>query len=161
MACKWAFKKEVSLPNKKVLAKLVQFYVWETPVPGVSQKGKTLSEYGWKDGRLLRLQAEMRKVSGFPDAKGKRWISTTMKNVEENLRILGRLDNYDCSFEFAVHTVRSDLNKTSALFYFIRNAFAHGGFRINKYNGEIYYALENRQNGELKGARNIQGTNAS
>ncbi|WP_270849262.1 hypothetical protein, partial [Candidatus Collinsella stercoripullorum] len=53
--------------------------------------------------------------------------------------------------KFAVHTVKSGLGKTEALFYFIRNAFAHGGFRISTYKGERYFALENRKDGSIRG----------
>lgn len=151
MISEWTFKKKVKLPGNDNLAKLIQFYVWETPVPDVSSKGVELSEYGWKKSSLLTLHAEMRKISNFPGSKNQWWISVTTNEIEKELQRIGRLDNYDCSFEFAVHTVRDGLNKTEALFYLIRNSFAHGGFRKHKYEGEIYYAFENQNNGMLKG----------
>ena len=64
---------------------------------------------------------------------------------------MDRLKQYDCSFEFAIHTVKNGLGKTEALFYFIRNALAHGGFRISTYNGDRYFVLENRQDERIKG----------
>ena len=39
MACKWTFKQKISLGNDKNLQRLVQFYVWETPVRDTSAKG--------------------------------------------------------------------------------------------------------------------------
>ena len=148
MACKWTFRKRVSLASDANLQKLVQFYVWETPAPDTSQKGTTFESLGWKGGSFNTLHAEMRKKSGFPN---KRWIATTAGEVETRLSELNRLNGYDCSFEFAVHTVKSGLNKTEALFYFIRNAFAHGGFKASVYKGEKYYVFENRQDQQLKG----------
>lgn len=149
MANKWTFKKSISLAKDKNLQDLVQFYVWETPVPDVSQKGISFKHRGWAGGRFNTLHAQMRKTSGFPNSD--HWRTSKASEIEKVLDELGRLDGYDCSFEFAVHTVKSGLNKTEALFYFIRNAFAHGGFRVSKYKGEKYFVLENRQNDRLKG----------
>ena len=90
----------------------------------------------------------MRKSSGFPNDK---WIKTSGRKVEEKPRSVDRFDGYDCSFEFAIHTVKDGFNKTEALFYFVRNALAHGGFKISEYKGERYLVLENRQGSQLKG----------
>lgn len=148
MACKWTFKQKISLGNDKNLQRLVQFYVWETPVRDTSAKGIPFSELGWKGGSFNTLQAEMRKSSGFPNDK---WIKASGRKVEEKLRSVDRFDGYDCSFEFAIHTVKDGFNKTEALFYFVRNALAHGGFKISEYKGERYLVLENRQGSQLKG----------
>lgn len=80
--------------------------------------------------------------SGFPDSE--HWLQVARKDVESELLKLNRWKNFDCSFEFAVHTRKGDLNKTENLFRFIRNSFAHGGFRCCTYKNERFYALENR-----------------
>ncbi|MBR3328157.1 MAG: hypothetical protein IKG22_12630 [Atopobiaceae bacterium] len=151
MTCKWTFARKVRLQGNDNLAKLLQFYLWETPVPDTSQKGKTFKEYGWSKSNYATLHARMRRCSGFPDSKAERWVESTASRVENALAKLGRLDGYDCSFEFAVHTVKDGLNKTEALFYLIRNAFAHGGFRVSGYEGKKYYVFENRQGCIVKG----------
>ena len=148
MACRWTFNRKASLAKDANLQKLIQFYVWETPVPNTSQKGVPFKELGWMGGSFNTLHAKMRENSGFPN---EHWLDTTAKEVEGKLGELNRLNGYDCSFEFAVHTVKSGFNKTEALFYFIRNAFAHGGFKKSSYKNANYYVLENRQDGALKG----------
>ena len=90
----------------------------------------------------------MRDASGFPNNN---WIDAPVKDIEAKLSGLNRLDTFDGSFEFAVHSVKSGLNKTEALFYFIRNSFAHGGFKTSKYKGELYYIFENKQGNQIKG----------
>lgn len=150
MTCKWTFKERVKLPGDEPLARLLQFYVWETPVKGVSQKGRLLREYGWEGPNIRTLQARMRECSGFPDSKGRFWVGCTCSEVEGQLKDLDRLDGYDCSFEFAVHTERNS-SKTEGLFCLIRNSFAHGSFRINRYGNQRYIAMENRHEGKLKG----------
>lgn len=149
MANRWQFAQKVSLSDKPNLQKLVQFYVWETPVPDTSQKGISFERLGWETGAINTLHAQMRERTGFPVSS--RWITCSAAEIQSKLTELDRLKSYDCSFEFAIHTQKHGLSKTKALFYFIRNSFAHGGFRISKFNGETYYALENRQDGSLKG----------
>ncbi|WP_251231666.1 hypothetical protein [Adlercreutzia aquisgranensis] len=48
-------------------------------------------------------------------------------------------------------TVKNGLNKTEALFYLVRNGFAHGGFLVCEYNRRRYYVFESRDRGKLKG----------
>lgn len=148
MALRWSFKGKTDLTKNKTLQKLVQFYVWETPVSGTSEKGTSFKKLGWSKSGFNTLHAKVRKNSGFPD---KNWISVPTKEIVSELEKLARHKTYDCSFEFAVHTVKDGLNKTEGLFYFIRNAFAHGGFRTSEYDGETFYAFENRNGGCLKG----------
>lgn len=150
MACKWIFR-DGKIKNTKSLMKLLEFYLWRTPVSGVSQKGRPFSSYGWRSSKFSMLHARMRKVSGFPDTKEDRWVAASGKDIESKLAALDRLDYYDCSFEFAVHMVKNGLNKTEALFYLIRNSFAHGGFRVSEHSGERYYVFENRHDSKLKG----------
>lgn len=94
------------------------------------------------------MQSSLRAHSTLQQS---RWITSTVKEMENKLRAIDRFDRFDCSFEFAVHTVKEGLNKTEALFYLIRNGFAHGGFRICKYKGETFYAFESNDKGKLKG----------
>ena len=148
MACKWSFARKVNLSGDLNLQKLVQFYVWETPVPGTSEKGTSFRELGWSKGGYNTLHSLMRGLSGFPNCK---WIGAPAKDIEATLDELNRLDSFDGSFEFAVYTIKSGLNKTEALFYFIRNSFAHGGFKTSKYKGELYYVFENKQGSQIKG----------
>lgn len=148
MADTWTFKKSIKLVGNETLSKLVQFYVWETPVPSTSQKGRTFKELGWRSHNFHTLQAAMRRASKLDRT---RWIGANQKTVMEKLKELDRLDKYDCSFEFAIHTVKGGLNKTEALFYLIRNGFAHGGFRICRFGDKRYYVFESKDRGRLKG----------
>lgn len=148
MAGKWSFTNKINLSSRPQLQKLVQFYVWETPVPDTSAKGVSFRKLGWSKGGFNTLHALMREVSGFPNGN---WIDAPVKEIEAKLNGLNRLDTFDGSFEFAVHSVKSGLNKTEALFYFIRNSFAHGGFKTSKYKGELYYIFENKQGNQIKG----------
>lgn len=52
MTNKWVFKQPIKLVGNENLAKIVRFYMWETPVPGASMKGKGFKELGWTRGFL-------------------------------------------------------------------------------------------------------------
>lgn len=104
MACKWSFSRKVNLSGNLNLQKLVQFYVWETPVPGTSEKGTSFGELGWSKGSYNTLHALMRRASGFPNCK---WIGAPAKDIEVALDELNRLNAFDGSFEFAVHTIKN------------------------------------------------------
>lgn len=151
MACKWVFGQKVHLTKNSNLQKIVQFFVWKTPVPDTSAKGVTFAEMGIRKAKYKTLQADLRKISGFPSANGRDWIETTTKTIGNELDSIGMLQSYECGNEFAVHTVKTELNKTEALFYLIRNSLAHGSFRISKHNNETYYVFESRQGEQLKG----------
>lgn len=151
MGCKWVFGQKVNLANNSKLQKIVQFFVWETPVPCTSAKGVTFAEMGISKAKYKTLQADLRKISGFPSANGHDWIKATAKTIENELDNIDMLHSYECGHEFAIHTVKTGLGKTEALFYLIRNSLAHGSFRISKYNNEAYYAFESRQGEQLKG----------
>lgn len=151
MACKWVFGQKINLAKNSNLQKIVQFFVWETPVPDISAKGVTFAEMGIRGAKYKTLQADLRKMSGFPSANGHDWIRTTATAIEGELDSIGMLQSYECGSEFAIHTVKAGLGKTEALFYLIRNSLAHGSFRISKHNNEAYYVFESRQGAQLKG----------
>lgn len=65
MANKWTFERPVDMTKNKNLQKIIQFYVWETPVPEVSQKGIPFKKYGWERGSFNTLHAHMRNSSSL------------------------------------------------------------------------------------------------
>ena len=61
----WSFKSRVRLQFERDLQKIVQFYVFESPVPGASVKGKTIEDLGWKKHAYATLHAKMRESTGL------------------------------------------------------------------------------------------------
>lgn len=127
---------------------IVDFYVFNTPVPNTSCRGLTLGELGWKGGKVNTLQALMRRASTIGDG----WICDKQTAIQAHLE---RLDAVAKPREHAVYSKggakgKND-TKTSALFYGIRCAFAHGGFRIFEDSGSLWFELENRYRGDVRG----------
>ena len=56
----------------------------------------------------------------------------------------------DPLFEVLFYRKRSDMSDTEAIYYYIRNAFAHGAFECVKYgNCELIYLLESGKNNRI------------
>lgn len=133
---------------RESLFDIVDFYVLNTPVPKTSRRGMTFAEFGWRGGKLNTLQALMKRVSTV-DA---RWI------CDKQTTIQGHLERMQTDGKTRGHAVyakgwskgKND-TKTNALFYGIRCAFVHGGFRIFENAGERWYELENRHDDTVRG----------
>lgn len=146
---RWTFGSKVNLCKDRTLARIVQFYVWETPVPGASVRGRSFADYGWKSAPDLDAILSLFKQAGTLSDPALWAFVPNRKEVHGRLTRLDRLRGFDCTFEFAVHLRNG--RKVESLLRFLRNSFAHGGFRICDYDGERYYALENKSNGQISG----------
>ncbi len=56
----------------------------------------------------------------------------------------------DPFYELIVFQKRNDMSDTEALYYYLRNAFAHGSFEIIPTNGGNVYLLESSKDGSVK-----------
>ena len=130
--------------------KIVCFYLFECPArfyhrdgkdengkpiysfSRVSHLGRTLSERGIEGGKVNSLRAAMLRVAGkhFSFAADP---NLTVPDAEEYI------------------VIKRTEFKTEGIFYFIRNALAHGEFVLS--NG--YYILENHKNTKLMGKAKV------
>lgn len=68
-------------------------------------------------------------------------------SVEEKVEaILSDKTLKDPTFDILVFHKRSDMPETEAIFYYIRNAFAHGSFQIQSSENGNVYLLESKKN---------------
>ena len=49
-----------------------------------------------------------------------------------------------------IFMAREDMSKAEAIYYYIRNAFAHGDFKVSSANGEKISNLTSTKNKNLK-----------
>lgn len=56
----------------------------------------------------------------------------------------------DPYFDVMVFQTRTDMSDTEAVYYYIRNAFAHGSFGILQHNSEDIYLLESKKDDVVK-----------
>lgn len=136
----WKFNNELKWNNK--LEKVIEFYLFMTPVDKTSVRGKTFKQLGWNKKKLTPL---LKKEIGFLSSN---WIVTTVKDIEMRIKNKGQF--YNVKFEeMAIHTNNKNSNIDS-FFYAIRCAIAHGSFSIRKHDNIIYYILENKDKGKIK-----------
>lgn len=97
------------------------------------------------DGKVVVVGANSKGQCNVEDWIGTDDVELNVKNCEKNKTLR------DSEFEMIIFAKRSDLCRTTTLFYFIRNAFAHGSFSVFNNNGRPVYYLENRYKGKVKG----------
>ncbi len=114
----------------------------------VSQQEKTFRRRGIVSSLLTTILAQIRK----PIAQNKAFeMLLSDGSVEHTVaEIIRTSDLSDPYFDLIVFKKRSDMSDTSALYYYIRNAFAHGAFSIENYQGEIIYMLESKKDTDIK-----------
>lgn len=114
----------------------------------VSKRAETLRTKGWTGGYLNTLLASMKHTSSgqleYRTFNAAVEIEKEVKALEKDTSMR------DKHFEMIVFMERSDMSKTSAIFYYIRNAFAHGSFSIVNANGKKVYYLESDKDGIVK-----------
>ena len=78
-------------------------------------------------------------------------VISSGENVELELENILKLTSLkDQNFELIVMKERYDMPRTESIFYYIRNAFAHGSFEAKKAGKEYIYLLESAKGNEIK-----------
>lgn len=136
---------------------ILQFYLFNCPVEiekgkqcngtleyiQVSSRAVSLRGKGWKGSALNSLLANMKHTTSkqltYKLCHTNENIENEVKNIEKHTVLS------DKQFEMIAIKKRNDMSVTGSIFYYIRNAFAHGSFSID--NG-IYY-FESSKNKEV------------
>jgi hypothetical protein len=72
-------------------------------------------------------------------------------SVEDNVnQIISNSHYSDKNYDLIVFKERQDMSKVEAIYYYIRNSFAHGSFEVKYVNGKYVYWLESGKNGDIK-----------
>lgn len=141
---KWEINSKYSFGAKN-FARIYRFFVIETPLKDVSQRGISFEE---RNILVNELRSMIKNIT--PSLKDN-WKTSTKKQIEELMREYKILNDLEIPIEIAIHTNKNGLTKAEALFYSIRCAFAHGSFNVYSYKKEKYYFLENKEGKDLKG----------
>ncbi len=143
MAIHWNFDSKYTFTNKN-FAKIYSFFVIESPVEGTSKRGITFKQ---RNTDLNSLSACMKR--DVPPLKVS-WLSAPSKDVESKVKEYGIYESVKLPCEIAIHSEKNN-SKVIGLYYAVRCALAHGAFSIHQYKDAMYYFLENKDNGILKG----------
>ena len=84
-------------------------------------------------------------------------ILKTDKNIDSEVKRIERNSTLsDAHFEMIVMIDRTDMNKASAIFYYVRNALAHGSFSALVNNGRTIYYFESKKDNSVKAQIRLQ-----
>lgn len=97
----------------------------------ISQRGFTLDKYGFAKQKLNKLFKSMKK-----DLSGRIYSYKDEISFQKS-------DLPNSTIEFVAYAKRSDMSNTATIFYMIRNALAHGSFRVEK---NTYYFVSEKNN---------------
>lgn len=120
---------------------IVQFYLFECPVDGVSHRGTIFKNLGWYgSSRFQMLERLLKAASCMNDSE---W---SILDTPADVRKKSAKVTLDKQFIF------SDQSKgrVPTFIYSIRNAFAHGSFDLLEIDGKRHYLIENEYRGNLR-----------
>lgn len=140
--------------------KILNFYLFNCPVvytqkrnkkvikKAVSERAKTFIDQGWEGYAIPTLLSEMKNCA----------YNLNYKPLKKNVLI-------DNSFlqkeeiqagEMIFFLEREDMGDMYAIYYGIRNAFAHGSFSVVKQQSEMVYYLQSAKEGVTKSAMRLR-----
>lgn len=114
----------------------------------VSVRNNTFRSRGITGNYLKIVSAQLKKE--LPD----KTHFVLIKNDDMVINVLSGIENSssmaDSLFEVIVAQRRTDMSDSEAIYYYIRNAFAHGSFEVVSKSNERIYILESSNKGVVK-----------
>lgn len=132
------FDKPLSIGSSN-FRKILSFYLFECPTPNTSARTRTFNELGWnKSKQFAQLKKKMLDASlgnlrqnYYPCKKDE------LAEKFETVRTVKPVNEYCVFLKF------DEKNVMQSLYSAIRNAFAHGSFSIQSFNGIKVYFFAN------------------
>lgn len=129
--------------------RILDFYLFKCPVVinkrKVSQKGETFEKMNITGCKLTSLLKEMKKGTEYHCVESNQSVEKIFEYTKKNSCFS---DNH-CNI--IVYIENKEIKKTKTIFYYIRNAFAHGDFSVKNVEGQNIYTFRSSKNGTVKG----------
>ena len=132
----WISTKDVNLIDRQKYAKLLRFYILNTPDKAKSARGKRISDYGIDESEFLeQLKGEINK-----------WTSSGNRVLVKSKFEEADLLDFPPSADYTERVCIAYSNNDELTYFFghIRNALAHGRFNISGPTKEPVLVLEDR-----------------
>lgn len=112
----------------------------------VSKRGSSFRSRGIYDSLLRTMLSQIKKNLPFRDCYAKIGAKASVIDKLKSMEKTSSLN--DPNHEYIVICEHSSMTETEAVFYYIRNAFAHGSFSVEdiKGNGRHYYLESDKEN---------------
>lgn len=120
--------------------KIVEFYLWACPVPGTAYNAKTFEDYNWKTSHEFKILRHQLLDVASPSIQ---FIGTLRRDLELTLK---KHNQYNSRSFTEIIIIVGDKPPVKDIFRNIRNALAHGSFRVNKQQkvDDYFYFFESR-----------------
>lgn len=141
----WDFKDQVSCCVDKNLARIIDTFLIQAPYGNASAKGKSLKSLHYISHKVEVLFEEMLYRGQI---NPQLILYKKADEMKETLQAIERWDGFEGSFQFVLCT-KVD-NRVNSILHLLRNALAHGAFKIVDFDEE-YYAFENFYRGKVQG----------
>lgn len=157
---KWSTKNKIPLNNENFI-KIINGFVFYYP-SSVRSSSKT-SKHSYKAVSARNCSFIYRKICDsklrtiLSKIKAPLILTNSYKSIgakdSVEKTVSGIISTTHCSdpnFEIIVYQKRSDMPDIEAIYYYIRNAFAHGSFEVIQENGRNIYILESKKDNTIK-----------
>lgn len=132
------FDKSYPVTTKKFQT-VLGFYLFECPTPGTSVRAKTFKELGWEGKKqFAKLKSEM--LSNATQSLKMNYHPCKKDELEKWFKEVEKVKPVD---EYCVFLKHDEKTVMQSLFSAIRNAFAHGSFGIDTFQGVRVYFFSN------------------
>lgn len=126
------------------LQKIINFYLLNCPVEGISFRGKKFGDYGFSGSiPFSKLKKSMLAVAS--ESLSKNYFPCKMDQLSQKYSLVSKASPPD---EYCVFLVNEKRGVLASLYSAIRNAFAHGSYNVKSYNGIRIYFFSNFHNCE-------------
>ena len=114
----------------------------------VSKRNCSFKDKNITHGLLNTLLSEMRRslvaIGTYIPISNDEKVEKRYRDLQKKILL------NDPNYEMIIYKERNDMSKTDAIYYYIRNSFAHGDFEIITVNDNRIYKLESEKNNEIK-----------
>lgn len=145
---KTAYKEHIPYESKN-FQKILEFYLFKCPVVinnrKVSRKGESFEKMNISGTKLTALLKEMKKGIEYYCLESNQSVEKTFESAKKNSCFS---DKY---FDLIVYIENKEIKKTKTIFYYIRNALAHGDFSVERVGGQNIYTFCSSKNEITKG----------
>ena len=131
--------------NDAELFRIVTFFVFHSPCPGLSSMGKPLSAYNWNKPwrKPFYLNRQLRQAASTYNLL---FSASTYENMREALSKANLLERFPDDIKTERICIYDKMqNQFLSVFYHIRNAFAHCRLNMVDVDGECVFILEDVQ----------------
>ena len=138
------FSNRIAISNVN-LQKILKFYLFECPVPGISVRGRKFQDFGISGSAAFsRLKKNM--LNNASSSLRGNYKPSKKNELDIYFSLMNSVNPPD---EYCVFLKYDEKHVMQSLFSAIRNAFAHGSFCVKNYSGTRIYFLANHD-GYLK-----------